>query len=199
MQLALEEAENALKNNEIPVGCVFSMEKISSGSSSERDVVVTGSNETNKTRNGTAHAELVAIKKLLDLVGAEKAKEILSQCELFVTCEPCIMCAAALRLMNVKRVYFGCKNDRFGGNGSILSVHAPSNTRGSGGGSSSSSSISGGSRDISGGDGSSSSSGDGYDVVGGLMEQEAIDLFQRFYESENRRAPESKRRKKNKP
>jgi len=78
MQLALEEAENALKNNEIPVGCVFSMEKISSGSSSERDVVVTGSNETNRTRNGTAHAELVAIKKLLDLVGAEKAKEILS-------------------------------------------------------------------------------------------------------------------------
>ena len=41
----------------------------------------------------------------------------------FVTCEPCIMCAAALRDMKIKTVVFGCSNDRFGGCGSILSVH----------------------------------------------------------------------------
>lgn len=41
----------------------------------------------------------------------------------FVTCEPCIMCAAALREVKIKRVVFGCRNDRFGGCGSILSVH----------------------------------------------------------------------------
>lgn len=42
----------------------------------------------------------------------------------FVTCEPCIMCAAALRDVEIKGVVFGCKNDRFGGCGSVLSVHS---------------------------------------------------------------------------
>jgi tRNA(Arg) A34 adenosine deaminase TadA len=45
------------------------------------------------------------------------------RCELYVTCEPCIMCAAALSLLRFARVTFGCPNDKFGGNGSILSVH----------------------------------------------------------------------------
>lgn len=41
----------------------------------------------------------------------------------YVTCEPCIMCAGALSLVKIRRVYFGCRNDRFGGCGSILGVH----------------------------------------------------------------------------
>ena len=45
------------------------------------------------------------------------------RCELYVTCEPCIMCAGALSLLGFAAVYFGCNNDRFGGCGSILSVH----------------------------------------------------------------------------
>lgn len=44
-------------------------------------------------------------------------------CQLFVTVEPCIMCAGALALLGFGQVYFGCGNDRFGGCGSILSVH----------------------------------------------------------------------------
>ena len=44
-------------------------------------------------------------------------------CDLFVTVEPCIMCAYALNLSGVKRVIYGCDNDKFGGNGSILSLH----------------------------------------------------------------------------
>lgn len=48
---------------------------------------------------------------------------IFSDCDLFVTCEPCIMCAAAIGKIGIKNVYFGCHNERFGGNGSILSVH----------------------------------------------------------------------------
>lgn len=47
----------------------------------------------------------------------------LSQCQLYVTCEPCIMCAAALAEMKIGRVIFGCPNDKFGGCGSILQVH----------------------------------------------------------------------------
>jgi len=173
MKTALEEAENALKEGEIPVGCVFSCpESAFKGNDTsnftklgETILVVTGSNKTNKTRNGTAHAELVAIQKLFKSVGSVQACEILSQCDLHVTCEPCIMCAAALKNLGIKCVYFGCCNDRFGGNGSILSIH---------------------------------NGEDGYRVERGLMEKEAIAIFQQFYESENRRAPESKRRRKNK-
>lgn len=45
------------------------------------------------------------------------------RCALYVTCEPCIMCASALSLLGFERVYYGCANDKFGGNGSILSIH----------------------------------------------------------------------------
>ena len=46
-----------------------------------------------------------------------------SEIDLYVTCEPCIMCAHALAIINIRKVYFGCYNPRFGGNGSILNVH----------------------------------------------------------------------------
>jgi len=48
---------------------------------------------------------------------------VFKKCVLFVTVEPCIMCAAALRLLRIGSVVFGCKNERFGGNGSILNLH----------------------------------------------------------------------------
>ena len=47
----------------------------------------------------------------------------MSSCELYVTCEPCIMCAGALSLLGVPKVIYGAANDRFGGCGSILSIH----------------------------------------------------------------------------
>ncbi|KAJ1399659.1 tRNA specific adenosine deaminase [Ochromonadaceae sp. CCMP2298] len=142
MRLALKEAESALESGEVPVGCVII--------DARGEVLSTGFNKTNHFRNGTRHAELVAMDKLI----------------LYVTCEPCIMCAAALSKVGIQWVYFGCHNDRFGGNGSILSVHNThlADTR--------------------------------YGVCSGLLAGEAVALFQRFYESENRRAPESKRRKK---
>ena len=46
-----------------------------------------------------------------------------SRCELYVTCEPCIMCAGALSLLGFKRVIYGCPNDKFGGCGSVLDIH----------------------------------------------------------------------------
>ncbi len=49
--------------------------------------------------------------------------ECLAGADLFVTCEPCIMCAAALSTLRIGRVYFGCYNDKFGGCGSILELH----------------------------------------------------------------------------
>ena len=160
MRAALAQAEMALNGGEIPVGCVFVDE--------ERGIIVSsGHNKTNDTRNGTRHAELVAMDKLIFCNDCDP--DILSKCSLYVSCEPCIMCAAAIAKVGIKKVYFGCHNDRFGGNGSILPIHnvdeytAPDQQ---------------------------------YEVITGMMKDEAIELFQRFYESENRRAPEGKRRKK---
>jgi tRNA-specific adenosine deaminase 2 len=161
MQLAINQAESALTHGEVPVGCVFV--------GADNYVITTGFNLTNETRNGTRHAELVAIDKLL-FSSAGGDASALENSTLFVTCEPCIMCAAAIAKVGVKRVVFGCHNDRFGGNGSILPIHN-----------------------------NPEYNDQPYEVSAGIMKEEAVGLFQRFYESENRRAPEAKRRKKGGP
>ena len=71
----------------------------------------------------TRHAEFEAIDALLDAHGGDVAAARFEACQLYVTCEPCIMCAAALSLLRFSRVVFGCANDRFGGCGSVLDVH----------------------------------------------------------------------------
>lgn len=136
MLLALAEARAALERGEVPVGCVLV----------NRDgvVVATGGNETNEACNATRHAELVALDALLGaaagtpsqlgavpaaVAAAESAVGVacdsgaLRDLELFVTVEPCIMCAAALAKLRVKRVCFGCHNERFGGCGSVMALH----------------------------------------------------------------------------
>ena len=160
MRAALQQAESALTHGEVPVGCVFVTE--------DDRVISQGFNLTNQTRNGTRHAEVVAMDKLI--FEMKEDPRIMEQCTLYVTCEPCIMCAAAIAKVGVKRVVFGCHNDRFGGNGSILSIHDKLELN-----------------------------ENSYTVVTGVMKEEAVELFQRFYESENRRAPEAKRKKKSGP
>ncbi len=157
MAMAIEQAETALNAGEVPVGCIFV--------SKDDEIIATGHNKTNETMNGTQHAELVAIDHAI----FEQRRDV--QCfedsTLYVSCEPCIMCAAAISKLKIKQVYFGCYNDRFGGNGSILSIHNDCTIY-----------------------------GHKYPVYAGIMKEEAIYTFQKFYESENRRAPENKRRKK---
>lgn len=106
MLRALEEAEGALRAGEVPVGCVFVC---------DGEEVASGSNLTNATMNPTRHAELVAIDSVSD-------RRDWSRCEVYVTCEPCIMCASALAQLGVKKVHFGCRNDKFGGCVSILTA-----------------------------------------------------------------------------
>jgi tRNA-specific adenosine deaminase 2 len=115
MKEALLECENALKRGEVPVGCVFlhlpSMK-----------IILRGHNLTNKTKNATTHAEINCIYYLFDMLSnqeerlkfvqdfqldesyldVDKLKEIFSDCALFVSCEPCIMCAYALNLVSKK-------------------------------------------------------------------------------------------------
>ena len=159
MRMALAEGQVALNAGEIPVGCVFI-------DSTTDEVIAKGSNRTNETKCGTSHAEMNCIHDM-----STRCIDDLSECELYVTCEPCIMCAAALSMLRIKAVYFGCHNDRFGGNGSILSVHQslrPPHLSGH----------------------------HAYPVHAGILKSEAIALFQEFYNKENRRAPESKRKRK---
>lgn len=69
---------------------------------------------------GTRHAEFVAIEQLL----RTHPPSVLRHSDLYVTVEPCIMCASALRQYGIRAVYYGCANDRFGGTGGVLTVHS---------------------------------------------------------------------------
>ncbi|KAL2940992.1 tRNA-specific adenosine deaminase TAD2 [Bienertia sinuspersici] len=141
----------------VPVGCVI-VEK--------SKVIASGSNRTNETRNATRHAEMEAIDDLLQqwqtdgLTQSEVALRI-SECILYVTCEPCIMCASALSFLGLKEFYYGCTNDKFGGCGSILSLHATICTQ------------------------SNISQVTGFKCKGGIRASEAISLFQIFYQRGN--------------
>lgn len=74
---------------------------------------------------GTRHAELEAIDQIManNELTPELSKYPLSTTTLYVTVEPCIMCASALRQLGIKEVFYGCDNDRFGGCGSVLGVN----------------------------------------------------------------------------
>ena len=106
MELALREAEAALAAGEVPVGCVFVHP--SDG------IIARGHNRTVVSCNATRHAELEAIDQLF-LAGGAPA--VLAECTLYVTVEPCVMCASALRQLRLRSVVFGCANDKFGGCG----------------------------------------------------------------------------------
>lgn len=171
--MALPQARLALKTNETPVGCVL----VHNGR-----VVARGMNATNVTRNGTRHAELMALTALLSFTSkADVEKEqpkksskgkkkqtnrqqidgvqpsndfteqdwgdvepkdghiypygqklhpapvvdrsLLADCTLYVTVEPCVMCASMLRQFGIKKVFFGAVNDKFGGTGGVFCIH----------------------------------------------------------------------------
>eukprot|EP00192_Tetraselmis_astigmatica_P015336 CAMPEP_0117673322 /NCGR_PEP_ID=MMETSP0804-20121206/14408_1 /TAXON_ID=1074897 /ORGANISM="Tetraselmis astigmatica, Strain CCMP880" /LENGTH=170 /DNA_ID=CAMNT_0005482047 /DNA_START=106 /DNA_END=619 /DNA_ORIENTATION=+ len=86
MELAIEQARKAGRQLEVPVGCVI----VEDGC-----VIGSGHNTTNRTRNGTRHAELEAIDEILASRPGQGSQLDLSRCTLYVTCEPCIMCAGA--------------------------------------------------------------------------------------------------------
>ncbi|KAJ9632360.1 tRNA(adenine34) deaminase [Taxawa tesnikishii (nom. ined.)] len=111
MREAIDMAQLALRSDETPVGCVF----VHNG-----ETIGRGMNGTNATLNGTRHAEFVALSQILQSKGAG----VLRETDLYVTVEPCIMCASALRQFGIRAVYFGCANERFGGCGGVMNVHS---------------------------------------------------------------------------
>lgn len=118
-------AAEALAEGEVPVGCVAVFE----GKINEQCVQfkVKGRNRVNETKNATRHAEIECIDQLVEYCRQQDVSPnstVFWSCvTIFVTVEPCVMCSRALRLLGIKAVYFGCANDRFGGCGSVFSVH----------------------------------------------------------------------------
>jgi len=217
----------ALKTNETPVGCVLVY---------QGRVTARGMNATNVTRNGTRHAEFMALSALLsrrepgDVMIAKSNPElddaswgdvdpkdghiypygqklhpapvvdrsIISECVLYVTVEPCVMCASLLRQLGIKKVYFGAVNDKFGGTGGVFRVHMNSKPVNvpkdrpyqQGYGPHDINLISKGRavalpRDDDDGDGGNVEAG--YPVEGGYLRDDAVALLRRFYVQENGR------------
>ena len=106
IRASFEQAELALKDKEVPIGCVVV---------ENQKIIAVGYNQPSKTKNATYHAEIMAMMTI--------PNHRLSSCQLYVTVEPCIMCTAALRKVGLTDVFFGCKNERFGGCGSIMNAH----------------------------------------------------------------------------
>lgn len=111
MRLALDQAHNAWLVGEVPVGAVILR---------EGQVIATGYNRPITTHDPTAHAEIVALRHAATLLQNYR----LPECELYVTLEPCAMCAMALIHARFKRVIFGAPDPKTGAAGSVLNVFA---------------------------------------------------------------------------
>ncbi|KAF9057332.1 cytidine deaminase-like protein [Panaeolus papilionaceus] len=153
MKEAMAMEKEALAAGEVPVGCVFVRDS---------SIIAKARNRTNELRNATRHAELEAIDCILadEKLTPDPVQYPLSTTTLYVTVEPCIMCASALRQLGIKEVYYGCGNDRFGGCGSVLGVNGlkhPAHTS--------------------------------YPATGGYCREDAIMILRRFYMTENTNAP----------
>ncbi len=105
MNLAFEEAQLAQERGEVPVGAIIV--------SAQGQVLARGGNETRAKNDPTAHAEIVAIRRACEVLGSER----LIGCDLYVTLEPCPMCAAAISNARIARLYYGAEDSKSGGVG----------------------------------------------------------------------------------
>ncbi len=103
MQLALETARAAGARGEVPVGAVIV--------SPDGKVLATAGNRTLELKDPSAHAELLAIRTACELLGSER----LVGCDLYVTLEPCTMCAGVISFARIHRLYFGAPDQKSGG------------------------------------------------------------------------------------
>lgn len=109
MRQAITQAKKALKNGDVPIGCVIVR---------EGKVIARGYNRRNMDRQSLAHAELMAIKKASKIVGDWR----LEDCKMYVTLEPCQMCAGAIVQARMPEVIMGCMNPKAGCAGSVINL-----------------------------------------------------------------------------
>ena len=103
MELALSEAEQAAARGEVPVGAVLVNQA--------GEVLAKAGNQTEKLSDPTAHAEMLVIQAATKASGSPR----LENCDLYVTLEPCPMCATAISFARVRRLYFGAFDSKGGG------------------------------------------------------------------------------------
>jgi len=102
MDMAFEEAEKAASNGEIPVGCVIV--------DPDGNILAKSHNMTEELSNPMAHAEILALDNAIKTFG----NKYLTNCSMYVTLEPCAMCAQALSYARIQKVYFGAEDEKFG-------------------------------------------------------------------------------------
>lgn len=102
MELALAEARHAGERGEVPIGAVVVL---------DGKVIATAGNRTRELNDITAHAEIVAIRLACEKLGQER----LTGADLYVTLEPCTMCAAAISFARIRRLYYGAEDPKGGG------------------------------------------------------------------------------------
>ncbi len=109
MKFALREAGRALEQNEVPVGAVIVH---------NNTIIAKGYNQVEMMRDPTAHAEMIA----LTAAAAYLENKFLKDCVLYVTMEPCPMCAGAIVLSRITTIVFGCYDPKMGASGSVMNV-----------------------------------------------------------------------------
>jgi tRNA(adenine34) deaminase len=109
MRLALREAERAREHGDVPIGAVVVH---------EGEVIAAGRNERELRQDPTAHAEIIALREAAQALGSWRVLEA----ALYVTLEPCAMCAGAIVLARVPRVLYGARDPKAGAAGSVLDV-----------------------------------------------------------------------------
>lgn len=144
MKVALDLANKAYKKDEVPVGAIIVK---------DNKIIAKGYNKRQKTQDATLHAEIIAIKKACKKLHTFR----LNDCTLFVTLEPCAMCAGAIINARVGSVVFGCYDAKCGCCGSIYNL--PEDKR----------------------------FNHNSTVIGGVMEEECRELLTSFFESKRRK------------
>lgn len=138
MKIALEEAKRSLDHDDIPVGAVIVYKE---------KVISKAHNEKELNKDATQHAEILAIQEACNYMNSW----YLNECTLYVTMEPCLMCAGAILQSRIKQVVYGTKNPKFGYIDSIDSIldHQKNNHK--------------------------------VDIVSGICEQESSELLKSFF------------------
>ncbi|NXG71952.1 ADAT2 deaminase, partial [Baryphthengus martii] len=144
------QAKEALENGEVPVGCLL----VYNG-----EVIGSGRNEVNETKNATRHAEMVVIDRVLDWCKQQSRDytEVFAHSILYVTVEPCIMCAAAVRLMSILSCFHMLGNRMSKCCGSVLSISSDDMV----------------------------DTGEPFECISGYRAKEAVELLKAFYRQEN--------------
>lgn len=144
MQQALECAKKAYEKDEVPIGAVIVK---------DNKIIAKGYNKTILLKDTTAHAEIIALRKACKKLNNYR----LTECSIYVTIEPCSMCAGALVHARIKNIYFGAKDIKAGACGSVFNIA------------------------------SSNKLNHNINIFGGLLEQDCAKIIKQFFKSKRTR------------